>query len=88
MTMEKDDIILHEAIFQIGEVVSIQGREVQVLVDKRKNLAHLFYQGTLIKNVSVGGYIKIAKGYSFIIGKVDGEKIEEEKNYDAQYSAQ
>lgn len=86
--MEKDDIILHEAIFQIGEVVSIQGREVQVLVDKRKNLAHLFYQGTLIKNVSVGGYIKIAKGYSFIIGKVDGEKIEEEKNYDAQYSAQ
>lgn len=85
--MDKNVIILHEAIFQIGEVISIQGREVQVLVDKQKNLAHLFYQGTLIKNVSVGGYIKIAKGYTFIIGKVDGEKIEEEKNYDLQYYA-
>ena len=86
--MDKNDIILHEATFQIGEVISIQGREVQVLVDKQKNLAHMFYRGTLIKNVSVGGYIKIAKGYSFIIGKVDGERIEEEKNYDTQYSAQ
>lgn len=86
--MRVDYNILHDSIFQIGEVISIQGRDVQVLVDKQKNLAHLFYRGTLIKNVSVGGYIKIAKGYSFIIGKVDGEKIEEEKNYDAQYAAQ
>jgi len=86
--MDKKDIILHEAVFQIGEVISIQGREVQVLVDKQKNLAHMFYRGTLIKNVSVGGYIKIAKGYAFIIGKVDGERIEEEKSYNIQYASQ
>ena len=86
--MDKKDIILHEAVFQIGEVISIQGREVQVLVDKQKNLAHMFYRGALIKNVSVGGYIKIAKGYTFIIGKVDGERIEEEKSYNIQYAPQ
>ena len=86
--MINDDILMHDSIFQIGEVISIQGREVQILVDKQKNLSHLFYQGLLIKNVSVGGYIKIAKGYNYIIAKVDGERIEEDPNFNSAYAAQ
>lgn len=86
--MINDDILMHDSIFQIGEVISIQGREVQILVDKQKNLSHLFYQGLLIKNVSVGGYIKIAKGYNYIIAKVDGERIEEDSNFNSAYAAQ
>ena len=86
--MSDKDILTHDSIFQIGEVISIQGREVQVLVDKQKNLAHLFYQGSLIKNVSVGGYIKIAKGYNYIIAKVDGERIEADQTYNSAYAAQ
>lgn len=86
--MINDDILMHDSIFQIGEVISIQGREVQILVDKQKNLSHLFYQGVLIKNVSVGGYIKIAKGYNYIIAKVDGERIEEDSNFNSAYAAQ
>jgi Predicted ATPase len=86
--MINNDNLMHDSIFQIGEVISIQGREVQVLVDQQKNLSHLFYQGLLIKNVSVGGYIKIAKGYNYIIAKVDGERIEEDSNFNLAYAAQ
>src|SRR5580698_6649598 len=68
-----------EAIFRIGKVVSVDGRLVCVKVDKAKNTSHLLYKGQLVKNVSVGGYIKIAKGFTSIIGKVDGEFVEEDK---------
>lgn len=68
-----------EAIFRIGKVVSVDGRLVCVKVDKAKNTSHLLYKGQLVKNVSVGGYIRIAKGFTSIIGKVDGEFVEEDK---------
>jgi hypothetical protein len=49
----------------------------------------LIFKGSLIKNVSVGGYIKILKGFNAIIGQVETEYIEHEKNISApQYSSQ
>lgn len=68
-----------DAIFKIGRVVSVDGRLVRVKVDKTKNTSHLVYKGQLLKNVAVGSYIKIAKGFTTIIGKVDGEYVEEDK---------
>ncbi len=68
-----------DAVFKIGHVVSVQGRTVQIAVDKMKNGSHLIYQGDLLRNTSVGGYVKIAKGFSEIIAKVDGERVEEDK---------
>jgi DNA helicase HerA-like ATPase len=68
-----------DVVFKIGRVVSVQGRTVQIAVDKMKNGSHLLYQGNLLRNTSVGGYVKITKGFSEIIAKVDGERVEEDK---------
>lgn len=57
MTNNKD-IITYQSIFHIGIVLSVSGREVKVKVDKQKNLPHIIFNGTLIKNISVGGYLK------------------------------
>jgi uncharacterized protein len=70
-----------DAIFKIGKVISVDGRLVRVKVDKTKNSSHIIYKGEPLKNISVGGYIKIAKGFTSIIGKVDGEFIVEDKQF-------
>jgi DNA helicase HerA-like ATPase len=76
------DQISEDAIFKIGRVISVDGRIVKVKVDKSKNSSHLMYKGELLKNVSVGGYIKIVKGFTKIVGKVDGEFVEEDEQFD------
>lgn len=80
------EMILKESIFIIGTVSSVEGRKVKVKVKKDKNLSHLSYNGKIIKNVSVGSYIKIAKGFIEIIGKVEGEYITKEKYYNDEYN--
>jgi len=67
--------ITFQSIFKIGTVCSVDGRTVRVKVDKLKNSSHLFYKGELVKNVSVGSYLKIIKGFIPIIGKVEKEII-------------
>jgi DNA helicase HerA-like ATPase len=73
--------VLEDAIFTIGRVVSVEGRTIRVKVDKTKNTSHLIYKGELLRNVSVGGYVKILKGFTKIIGKVEGEYVSEDKFY-------
>jgi len=73
--VENRDFIVHHSVFRIGVVESVYGRDVEVLVDKDKNTSHLLYKGKLIKNVAVGSYVKISKGFEVIIGKVESEKI-------------
>jgi hypothetical protein len=75
------DQIAEDAIFKVGKVIAVDGRVVKIKVDKTKNSSHLVYKGELLKNVSVGGYVKIIKGFTKIIGKVDGEFINEDKQY-------
>lgn len=75
------DQISEDSIFKIGKVVSVDGRVIRVKVDKTKNTSHLIYKGELLKNISVGSYIKIIKGFTRIIGKVDGEFINEDKQF-------
>lgn len=85
MVNRVDNIIQENSIFRIGTVFSVEGREVKVKVDKVKNASHLLYKGTLIKNVSVGGYVKIEKGFISIIAKIEGESIKEEKQAIQEY---
>jgi DNA helicase HerA-like ATPase len=76
-----DDQLSDDCIFIIGKVISVKGRTIEVKVDKTKNTSHLLYKGELIKNISVGGYVKIIKGFTKIIGKVEGELVTEDKLY-------
>jgi len=75
--------ILKDSIFIVGTVSSVEGRKVKVRVKKDKNLSHLSFNGKTIKNVSVGSYIKIAKGFIEIIGKVEGEYTSSEAVYNS-----
>nr|WP_318652189.1 DUF87 domain-containing protein [Enterobacter ludwigii] len=68
-----------EAVLRIGEVREVSGRTLSVLVDKNKNLSDLFYHGKVLKNVSVGSFIEVKKGFMTLIAKVETEKIVEEK---------
>ena len=79
-TMDHDDYLLKKSIFRIGEVSSVDGREVSVRVDQEKNRSHILYRGELLSNVSVGGYVKLIKGFNSLIGKIEKEYIKEDKS--------
>ena len=77
--MENKEKSIHNSVFRVGIVCSVDGREVKVRMDRNKNASHLIYRGQLIKNVSVGSYVKILKGFMPIIGKVETEYVVENK---------
>lgn len=77
--------ISEDAIFTIGKVISVDGRTIKIKVDKTKNTSHLLYKGELLKNIAVGGYIKIVKGFTKIVGKVEGEFITEDKQFEKRH---
>ena len=76
--LSNNEIVTLQSIFKIGTVLSVNGREIKIKVDKQKNLSHIIYNGELIKNVSVGGYVKIVNGFTVIVAKVDGEYMQHE----------
>ena len=78
-TMDHDDYLLKKSIFRIGEVSSVDGREVSVRVDQEKNRSHILYRGELLSNVSVGGYVKLIKGFNSLIGKIEKEYVKEDR---------
>lgn len=89
MDMSQNNVIsIYNSIFRIGTVFSVDGRVVRILVDRDKNSSHIVYQGQLIKNVAVGSYVKILKGFETIIGKVESEYIEYNRVDTGQYSSQ
>lgn len=85
---QNNAISIYNSIFRIGSVFSVDGRVAKILVDRDKNSSHIVYQGHLIKNVAVGSYVKILKGYETIIGKVESEYIEYNRVDNGQYSSQ
>jgi DNA helicase HerA-like ATPase len=63
----------------IGQVIEVRGQKIRIRVFENKNSNILVYKGQAIKNVSVGGFVKIPKGFSNIIGRIEGEYIQENK---------
>jgi len=70
--------LTQDAVLRIGEVAGVDGRKVYVLVDKNKNLSDMFFDGDILRNISVNSYIEIRKGFLSLIGRVEGERIEED----------
>jgi DNA helicase HerA-like ATPase len=66
-----------EAVLRVGEVCAVEGRRIFVLVDAQKNVSDLLLDGEILKNISVNSFVEIRKGFLSIIGKIDGERIEE-----------
>jgi len=63
--------------YKIGQVIEVRGQKIRIKVFENKNSNILVYQGQIVKNVSVGSFVKIPKGFSNIIGKIEGEYIYE-----------
>jgi len=70
--------LIKDAVLRVGEVSGIEGRKVYITLDKNKNASELFFDGAILKNISVGSYIEIRKGFLSIIGKAEGEKLIED----------
>ncbi len=73
-----NDALIKDAVLRVGEVSGIEGRKVFITLDKNKNSSELLYDGDVLKNISVGSYIEIRKGFLSIIGKAEGEKLVED----------
>ena len=84
---QTEEHIVDNSIFRVGQVVEIIGQEVKVKVDKGKNTSSILYKGELIQNISVGGYLKIKKGFDIMIGKIEGETIREGKEANSSYAS-
>ncbi len=65
--------------YKIGQVIEVRGQKIRIRVFENKNSNILVYQGHVIKNVSVGSFVSIPKGFSNIIGRIEGEYIQETK---------
>ena len=70
-------------ILLIGEVIDVVGISTRVKVYKEKNTSRLLYNGKIIKNIAVGNYVKILKGYTEIVAVIEGEYMKESKNIDS-----
>ena len=57
----------------VAHVTEVRGIRIKAKVIRGRNESHLYYNGDLVKNVSVGGYVKIPCGFELVIGKIDGE---------------
>ncbi len=68
---------------KLGQVVEVRGQKIRARVFENKNGPILLYKGDIIKNVSVGSFIKIPKGFISIIGKIEGEHISELREQNA-----
>lgn len=72
------DRLAREAALRVGEVSAVTGRKVFISVDSDKNLSELFFDGDVLRNIAVGSYIDIRKGFLSLIGKVEGENAQAE----------
>jgi hypothetical protein len=83
-----DEHLKRELIFRIGVVHSVSGRKIKVEVFKNKNHPYLIYDGKITRNVATGSYIKIKKGLTTIVGKIEGEEVDEDTYFNDKYNKQ
>lgn len=64
-----NDNFVAESVLKIGSVSEIKGKNIVVRVDKNKNAPHLLFDGKIIKNVSVGSYVKLQRDLTKLLEK-------------------
>lgn len=63
--------------YVIGNVISVIGLKVNVLMNEQSNLESFHYNGIIYDGISVGSYIGIIRGSNKIICRVDREFLED-----------
>lgn len=67
--------------YVVGNVTSIEGIKVNVLMNDQSNLETFHYNGIIYDGVSIGSYVGIIRGSNKIIGRVEKEFLKD-KNKD------
>ncbi|MEI7590820.1 MAG: DUF87 domain-containing protein, partial [Deltaproteobacteria bacterium] len=66
-------------LLKVGKVIAVDGRQIKIHADKLKNDSHVQYKDELLKDISVGTYVKIIKENIKVIGKIEGEYLANNK---------
>lgn len=74
------------SFLKIGEVNEVQGKTIKAIVYSNRNTEYLNYNGSVLKNIGIGSFVLIRKGFSNIIGKVEGEYTKENASGEKYYS--
>jgi hypothetical protein len=67
--------------YVIGNVISVEGLKIDILMNNQSNLETFHYDGTIYDGVSIGSYVGIIRGANKIIARVEKEYLED-KNGD------
>lgn len=65
----------------VGIITSIQGIKVKGLVLPKFNKSSYLYNGKIFRGISINEYILIRRGYIDIVGKIEGEFLEERRDF-------
>ena len=68
-----------DPLLLVGEVSEVRGSKVKVRIYSEANESHIFYHGSLVRGVSVGGYVKIPCGFDDVIGAIEGDYQQESR---------
>lgn len=61
----------------IGNVTSVNGLKVNILMNERSNLESFHYSGQFYDGISVGSYVGMIRGSHKIVGRVEREFLED-----------
>ena len=70
---------LDRDLLLVGEVAEVRGTVVKVRIYSEANETSTFFRGSLVRGVSVGGYVRIPCGYDDVIGIVEGDYQQERR---------
>ena len=63
--------------FVVGNVFSVEGTKINVLMNDQSNLESFHYDGIIYAGVSIGSYVGIIRGSNKIVGRVEREFLED-----------
>lgn len=59
--------------YVVGNVVSVDGMRINVLMNEHSNLEVFHYEGIIYNGITIGSYIGIIRGSNKIIGRIERE---------------
>lgn len=66
--------------YVVGNVVSVDGLKVNILMNEQSNLESFHYDGVIYDGISIGSYIGIIRGSNKIIARVEKEFLVDKEN--------
>lgn len=63
--------------YVVGNVISVDGLKIKILMNERSNLETFHFNGTPYEGISVGSYVGIIRGSNKIIARVEKEFLED-----------